>query len=74
MGVLEGREDVSVSRSPGEMREYKSTQHGGLLYVSGGSANTDCWSRQVDVGARCTLGQVDATGATVDYSGVKDRK
>ena len=68
---MEGREDVAVGCSHRDLREYKSEQCGGFLDVSGGSANADCWIEQVDVGAQCTLGQVDTTGAAVNYGGVK---
>ena len=54
-GVLEGRGYVAIGRIRGELREYKSARRGGFMYVSSGSADAYCWSRQVDVGARCTL-------------------
>ena len=73
-GVLEGMEDVTVGRSRGELREYKSARRGGVMYVFGGSSGADCWNIRVDVGARCTLGQVDATVATVEYSSVEESK
>ena len=67
-------EDVNFGRSRGDLREYKIARCGGLMYISGGSSDADCWYRQVDVGARCTLVQVDATVATGKYSGVEERK
>ena len=45
-----------------------------MLYIPGGGADADFWSRRVDVGTRGTLGQVDYTGADVDYGGVEERK
>ena len=65
---------MAVGCSHGELQEHKSAQLGGLLYMSDGSADADCWSKRVDVGARCTFGQVDANGYTFEYSGVKERE
>ena len=63
---------MAVGSSLREMQEYKSVQCRGLLDVSGGSANDNCCIRRVDVGTWCILGQVDATGAAVEYVGVEE--
>ena len=46
---------MAIGCSRREMQEYKSERYRGLLDVSSGSADTDCWSGRVDVDTRAPL-------------------